>query len=119
MLGMGLLILRLLWLLPGLTAAIRLAATTSTPGIITSSEKLKIFPDNLQFGSGLTGSLVLPLVEIETAFDVHGTALFHIFADDFRLAAPESDIDKGGLFPSLPVVEGVIAIDRETDVGHG
>ena len=84
-----------------------------------SAEELEVFANDFHAAAFLATGFVLPGVHSQTAFDVKRAAFFGVFAGDFSEAAPKLDIDEGGLFAFFAVIEGVVAVDRQADVGHG
>jgi hypothetical protein len=84
-----------------------------------SAEKLDILADDFHATALLAAGFVLPGVHAKAAFDIERAAFFGVFAGDFSEAAPEFHINEGGLLTLLAVVEGVVAVDRQADIGHG
>ena len=65
----------------------------------------------------LTRLFVIPGVELEAAFDENRAALFQILTRDFGGAAPESHIDEGDFFALLAVIERVLPIHGDAEIG--
>ena len=95
-----------------------LAARASATGF-AAGEELQVFADDFQFAAFLTGGLVIPGVEIQTAFDVNRIALCQVLLRKLCLAAPERDIDEGGFLLFLALFVFPDAVDREAEFGDG
>jgi len=100
------------------TAAALLSATSTTT-VVAAAEELKIIADDFEPGALLAGGLVLPRIELESAFHVEWSPFFHVFSKDFGLAPPVGDVDKSCLLAALAVVEAVGPVDGEPDIGDG
>src|SRR4051794_36165872 len=92
---------------------------TSAAFAISATEKLKTFHDHAELAAFLTGLLIVPLVELQTAFHEQRAALFHVLRERFSLPAKSVHIHKGHFFLLLARFRGPIAIHREADFGDG
>jgi S-adenosylmethionine synthetase len=99
-----------------LRAAGSTAAAATAAAIFATAQKLEILPDHLEARALLAGGLVLPSIQLESALDVERAAFFHVFADDFGLASPKSDIDEGRLFAALAIVAGEVTTNAWVDI---
>ena len=88
----------------------------ATAGFV-AGEELEGLANHLEFAAFLTGGLVVPGVEVESALDVDRATFGEVLLDGFRLAAPEGDVDKGGFLLLAFLVIRPCAVDREAELG--
>ena len=81
--------------------------------------ELEVVADDFEAAAFFTGFLVIPGVHLEAAFDVGAAALGEVLLGEFGLAAPEGDIDEGGVFLFLSLFVVPDAVDGEGDVRDG
>ena len=74
------------------------------------------FADYLELAALLARLFIVPRVELQTALDKNRASFFQILARHFRRASPKGDVDKGDFFALFPVVERVLAIDRNSEI---
>lgn len=104
----------------GLLAAAALRGTATATGTAPAiGKELEAFSDDFEFAAFLAGFLVVPSVHLEAAFDVCAAALGEVLLGEFRLAAPEGDIDEDRLFLLLVLLVVPNAVDRKGDIRHG
>ena len=95
------------------TLAASSASATST------AEKLHVLSDNLETTALLSGSLVLPTLHLQAAFNIHRPAFGKILRREFRLPTPSRHIKESRLFLTRPLIVVPLPIDRHPKIGHG
>lgn len=100
-------------------ALVVVSTTTTTTGgaIVAASEKLNALSHDAETAALLTGVLVIPLVELETAFHQEWTTFAHVLADVFSRTAEDIDINKGNLFALFTGFGAPDTIDSKPDLG--
>src|SRR5207249_2093569 len=87
-------------------------------GGAASAHELAALGHDLDDGA-LAPVLGLPLACLQPTLDEDGTALVEILAATLRLLTPHDDREETGVFAFFSALRGVVAIDRQPQVGDG